>query len=273
MANTHLRQKAHSILENLTLVNPYNEQEWKTQFPQTTFYSAVNDLLTVDGDCIIYNKDSYQYDTVPRQRWWNRCISAAMFYYMHPVMCREDDYQVDCVHDMGCGTNFMKLFSPVPVFGYDKHSWADSNEMWSPEFPNQHTEEFSAFVANGSLHFEQLYNFSGTVRNVVQCLKPGARAYLSLNSRMYTQYTDRDFMYSLDEDIEQVDYEFLQPASNDPDHDELLFTQSLVFRYIQEQILNYSGIRVLILDFINDPTVPNFSGSIDGNIRIVFQKL
>lgn len=242
------------MLENL---NPYDENKFREWFVNTSIYESINR----DSDKISWKK--YIQDTfldgdtrsieehpgmTPRQFMTTRLSTVVSFYYLNYLL----DAKPEFIYDIGCGVNWFKKYIPNvigignepignPFYGGDIQGTFDE------KFVEANREKFESVFSIDSIHFVSITKINDRIKSIVDILKPGGRAYVSLNFARLMDNTSAE------------EFDSLFPAGKN---------NQLIEDYIRKTI-NLGEHLPLCIDIDCQTCYDEF---MDGNIRIVFEK-
>jgi len=211
----------------------YNEEQFKQEFPNSELGQRF--LATVPSWIDVSYApyvDSTKFQ-IPREIVTT--VSVTSFFYIQKLLEKEPTV----IADIGCGKNFFKNFIPS-IHGIDPiyKEYADEVDYFDKDFVQGHQEQFDCAMAINSLHFINIKDFQDTLTDFAKIIKPGGRGYITFN---LSQIKDKTPTVDW---IDNVSEYFKQQVDS-------VFTNVLVYD-----------------DYINNTK----EESLDGNIRIVFEK-
>jgi len=238
-------------------LNPYDENKFREWFVKTNIYKCINN----DSDSISWKKyiiDTYlEGDTrsieehpgmTPRQIWTTRISTVVSFYYLNYLL----DAKPNVIYDIGCGHNWFKKYIPniigignEPIGNPFYHG--DVHGTFDDRFIESNRENFESVFSIDALHFVSLTKVNDRIRGIIDILKPGGRAYVSLNLARVIENTSADEIKTL----------FPEGMNN-----------QLVEDYIR-QTINLGEHLPLCVDIDCQSCYDEW---MDGNIRLVFEK-
>ena len=229
-------------MANLFLLNPYNPEEFKSQFPRSPLYlRALEFAKQQSGQILKAHQENFcvtfDFDLQPRNYMTARLrqngVTLSIFYYLEHLLANKPAQ----VADIGCGENLFKIVIPG-LHGVDPFfSEADESAEFTPTWAAEHENHFDAAMAINSLHFRPLEEFETVICDFAKIIKPGGRGFVTFNlTRLIEESQNR---FTFDQAIEYCNQ----------------VIQNLNFKYIiVDQDYRYPSCRV------------------NGNLRLVFEK-
>lgn len=213
----------------------YNEEQFKHEFPNSDLGKRF--LATIPPWIDVVYHSCVDINSLSFARENHTIISATSFFYIQKVL----ETSPDVIADIGCGKNFFKHFIPN-IHGIDPFykEYADEVNFFDEDFSRGHQEQYDAAIAINSLHFTSIKNFRSVLTNFANIIKPGGRGYITFNVDMLLSNTS----------------------------DEDLIEQENLSAFFKKEVDNTFD-KILIYD---DYTANTINESLDGSIRLVFEK-
>lgn len=174
-----------------------------------------------------------------------RLFNFTVLYYIQQLV----EISPDVILDVGCGHNWFKKIYPC-ILGLspeDQDVEADVHTSFDKKFVKDNFEKYPAAMAICSLHFVSIDNFAEQILDFANIIKTGGRGFISF-----------DILRSVECSHISTLKKLFGGAPN----------QSQLAEYINQEIckldLDWITVENLIAENVED--------SINGNIRLVFQK-
>ena len=176
-------------------------------------------------------------------------FSVVPYYYLELLI----EKSPVTIYDIGCGWNIFKKYTPniigisaeppdSPIFFADIHDFVDD------EFVAGHQEYFESAFSINALHFHSLTKLSKVIKDFVSMIQSGGRGFLALNAqRMIERLTSDEII-------------------------KLFGTASPTKEQYTDFILECIG-TVDCHFLIVDVDLSKLDDTLDGNIRIVFERI
>ena len=178
-------------------------------------------------------------------------ISVIPFYYISMLT----EILPNKIADIGCGGNMFKDIFPM-IHGIDPYSSkADECAQFNSEFSISHTNEYDCAMSINAIHFKSIENFSEQFHAFANVIKPGGRGFLAINSRRMMEKASKETLISL---FKSPVYEISPKDESD---------------YLDSEILKITNSRKINILAVNNCIEQYPDESMDGNLRIVFEKL
>lgn len=184
-------------MEDIRVYNPFhylNEIKHTSRFQKLLDkydYITVTDHKLMDGTFVTI-----------RDLMHNRSFNIEVLYYLDIVL---DNDNTSTVYDLGCGSNYLKEFYPN-IIGIDaSNESADIIEKINTPFVKKYEGSMDKIIANNSLHFRSIYEYSKIITWMYDLLKPGGRAFIALSVSRLVDGAEDDrpnseyYKYILDE--------------------------------------------------------------------------
>jgi hypothetical protein len=173
-------------------------------------------------------------------------FSMVPFFYLQKLLEKNPKF----IYDLGAGWNIFKKYIPniigiSPTTIVDNYS--DIHDLVDADFVKGHQEYFESVFSINALHFRPLNELENIVQEFSSMVATGGRGFLALNIARMIPETSDSFLMN----------EFGSLYPNVKDYD----------TYIRK-ILSKIDLNYLIVDIDLDI----LDESMDGNIRIVFEK-
>ena len=190
-----------------------------------------------------------KHDVTPREKMIKPDVSMCSFYYIN-YLIREN---IDYIADIGCGINFFKDVLPIRVHGIDSTGYSDEQNLFDEHFVTNHENFYDSAISINALHFIPITKFKNRVMEFYKVIKPGGRAYLSMNAARLIDFTAKNVLNSIFENTRYV-----RDRPQDKELNDYILTE-----------LKTLPINFLVVDCIIDEI---YDECLDGNIRLVFEK-
>jgi hypothetical protein len=217
-------------------INQYNETTFRKNWEQ----SDICKQIIADTDIVIWKRNFEQAvrKLTPRHMYGSKIVSVVSCYFINYLY----ENNPSIVYDIGCGVNWFKQFYPN-ILGVgaetDYRFYGDECWSWDEDTVITRSNSMDAMFAINSLHFIPVTEVKERIEQVVTCISPNGRAYLSLNSRVVSGHTPS------------------QP------------TTEQVIAYLRYDLAKIEGVRWLAVDMDSSYS----DGYMDGNINLVLEKL
>ena len=249
-------------------INVYNEEEFKLHFSQTDLWKTISkdyDNVTyvepkgLRPDSLLWNqrKDAFQTPRFARaQMNW---FSVTPFYYLNFLL----EKNPTTIYDLGCGDNMFKKYIPN-IIGIEPNEACENVDIIDQvdqTFIDSHQNYFESVFSICALHFHPFTELRKVVDDFISMVKIGGRGFIALNA---VQMFERE---AKEKNISVADHPFLK----DKDVGIYIPNQKVIeeAENLTKKLL--SGLNCDILVFDVDYS-KGFVNSIDGNIRIVFER-
>jgi len=235
-------------------INPYDLDACKKYCQELPFF----DQIKKDYDELVW-ESNYDWTLIdsnitPRDRWAEKRVvpsrtkfSMVPFWFLKPLL----DKNPKKIYDLGCGRNLFKKYIPniigVSPSRYD--SYYDIQDHVDDDYVKGHQNYFESVFSICALHYRPLQEFSSMVNDFVYMVADNGTGFLSINIERMIDCTSKTDL------LEQ--FGTTDPSSLDLD------------TYIRTKLSDIN-VNYLIVDI--DLSNLKTMGSMDGNIKIVFDK-
>jgi hypothetical protein len=248
-------------------LNPYNKDVFKKDAGTKQIAKKVYELfgpVELNFDTV-FDTEKHQADqkfkntstetfanTTNRWRWleydqhW-RVFSMVPFYYLRWLQ----EINPDQILDIGCGSNYFKLFYPN-IHGVDLPPWGqnlDEHAHFNKSYSDRNQERWSCAFSINSLHFVSIDKVVDRILKFANVIKPGGRGFITFNlARVLENTFDKSVLLDL--------FGTTSPS--------------------EQQISDYMDhtIKTLSLNFlcIDNIITQCYDEGLNGNLRLVFEK-
>ena len=229
--------------------NKYNAEIFKKAFMQTVLYKKIIKNFPPDKYTTYYwtEVNSDQIITTPRELALTREIYLQSFYYLKFLLDKNPKH----IYDIGCGSNFFKMFIPqiIGISPEPKDNDADINDFYDDDFVKGHQNYFESAFSINALHYRPISEFKKLVLDFMSIIRTGGFGYLALNVKMFMENTEDEERCRL--------FDTIKPSN-----------QELTSCF--EKLIEEIGIeKFKIIDLtIND----EYQSNMNGNIHLLFEK-
>lgn len=190
--------------------------------------------------------------TTNRWRWleydqtW-RSFSMVPFYYLKWL----DEINPDQILDIGCGSNYFKIFYPN-IYGVDLPPWGqnlDEHAHFNKSYSEKNKDRWSCAFSINSLHFVSIDKVADRIYQFANVIKPQGRGFITFNlARVIENTFDKSKLV----DLFGTESPNLQQISDHID-----------------QIIKNLSLNLLCIDNI---ITQCYDEGLNGNLRLVFEK-
>lgn len=216
---------------------------WEKHFNTKDVTNYISESLNIYENVL---EDLWENKLTPREFIGSKInetqFSMAPLYYLRPLL----ENQTDKIYDLGCGWNIFKKYIPnivgIDASGPDNPSYyADEHDVVDDDFIQGHANFFESVFSICALDFYPIENLKKRVEDFVSMVKPGGRGFLTLNvtTLLYTS-KNKNFKNNQKKEVDQ---------------------------FVRDQLKD-----IPINYIICDIDFTNINDSLDGNIRIVFER-
>lgn len=227
----------------------YNVDEYRSQFVSSGMDKKLEELFGSDVNIFFEPAESLH---SPRDWAMKKMLNVESLFYISFLA----DLKPTTVIDLGCGGNVFKTILNhlygLKVHGIDPLSvHADEKGQFDDYYVNSNKDSIESIMAINSCHFTPIYNVCDVITKFRSTIAPGGRGYIALNTQRMIERTPAESLNDI-----------FGTISPEP---------SKIKTYVVEK-LESMNMNFLVCDvFVGDRF--QTSNHIDGNIRIVLEKL